>query len=93
MIYRSFGNTNRNISAIGFGRPITFGLPQARTKGSHHPQCDRPRHTFMDNCWDYHNGESERRMGLALGDGYRKESVPDDQIRWPDEGLHGPPDR
>src|ERR1035437_1939735 len=28
--------------------------------------------TFMDNCWDYHNGESERRMGLALGDGYRK---------------------
>jgi predicted aldo/keto reductase-like oxidoreductase len=28
--------------------------------------------TFMDNCWDYHNGESERRMGLALGDGYRQ---------------------
>ena len=26
---------------------------------------------FMDNCWDYHDGESERRMGLALGDGYR----------------------
>jgi predicted aldo/keto reductase-like oxidoreductase len=25
--------------------------------------------TFMDNCWDYHNGESERRMGLALGHG------------------------
>src|ERR1035441_10440463 len=28
--------------------------------------------TLMDNCWDYHNGESERRMGLALGDGYRQ---------------------
>ncbi len=27
--------------------------------------------TFLDNCWDYHDGESERRMGKALGDGYR----------------------
>ncbi|HEY2760195.1 MAG TPA: aldo/keto reductase, partial [Pirellulales bacterium] len=27
--------------------------------------------TFMDNCWDYHDGESERRMGKALQDGYR----------------------
>ena len=28
--------------------------------------------TFMDNCWDYHGGESERRMGNALRDGYRQ---------------------
>jgi aryl-alcohol dehydrogenase-like predicted oxidoreductase len=27
--------------------------------------------TFLDNCWDYHDGEAERRMGLALRDGYR----------------------
>ncbi len=27
--------------------------------------------TFMDNSWDYHDGESERRMGQALRDGYR----------------------
>jgi aryl-alcohol dehydrogenase-like predicted oxidoreductase len=26
----------------------------------------------MDNCWDYLDGESERRMGLALRDGYRQ---------------------
>jgi aryl-alcohol dehydrogenase-like predicted oxidoreductase len=26
---------------------------------------------FMDNCWDYNDGESERRMGKALADGYR----------------------
>ncbi len=28
--------------------------------------------TFMDNCWDYHGGGSEVRMGKALRDGYRK---------------------
>jgi len=28
--------------------------------------------TFMDNSWDYNNGESELRMGKALSEGYRK---------------------
>jgi aryl-alcohol dehydrogenase-like predicted oxidoreductase len=28
--------------------------------------------TFMDNCWDYHEGLSEERMGKALKDGYRQ---------------------
>jgi aryl-alcohol dehydrogenase-like predicted oxidoreductase len=27
--------------------------------------------TFMDNCWDYHDGKSEMWMGDALRDGYR----------------------
>jgi aryl-alcohol dehydrogenase-like predicted oxidoreductase len=27
--------------------------------------------TFLDNSWDYNGGESERRMGAALRDGYR----------------------
>jgi aryl-alcohol dehydrogenase-like predicted oxidoreductase len=29
---------------------------------------------FMDNCWDYNDGESERRMGKALSDGYREKA-------------------
>ncbi len=28
--------------------------------------------TFLDNCWDYNDGQSEIRMGKALRDGYRK---------------------
>lgn len=28
--------------------------------------------TFMDNCWDYNEGQSEIRMGKALRDGYRQ---------------------
>src|SRR5690242_15068539 len=27
---------------------------------------------FMDNCWDYNDGASEKRMGNALKDGYRE---------------------
>jgi aryl-alcohol dehydrogenase-like predicted oxidoreductase len=30
--------------------------------------------TFMDNSWDYNDGESEIRMGKALKDGYRKKA-------------------
>ena len=41
--------------------------------------------TFLDNCWDYNNGQSEIRMGKALRDGYRQKSFPDDEDRWADE--------
>jgi uncharacterized protein len=29
---------------------------------------------FLDNCWDYNDGESEVRMGKALQDGYRQKA-------------------
>jgi len=29
---------------------------------------------FLDNCWDYNNGNSEIRMGKALRDGYRQKA-------------------
>jgi predicted aldo/keto reductase-like oxidoreductase len=30
---------------------------------------------FMDNCWDYHDGVAEERMGKALAEGGRREKV------------------
>ena len=30
--------------------------------------------TFMDNSWDYHEGESEKRLGKALLGGYRSKA-------------------
>ena len=29
---------------------------------------------FLDNCWDYNDGQSEVRMGKALRDGYRQKA-------------------
>lgn len=31
--------------------------------------------TFMDNCWDYHDGVAEERMGAALAAGGRRDKV------------------
>ncbi|GAC1465367.1 MAG: aldo/keto reductase [Isosphaeraceae bacterium] len=31
--------------------------------------------TFMDNCWDYHDGLAEERMGKALAEGGRRDKV------------------
>jgi len=72
MPMRNFGRTTEKISAIGLGG-FHLGMPKD-------PQLAvRIVRTavdgginFLDNCWDYHDGESERRMGLALRDGYRQ---------------------
>lgn len=31
--------------------------------------------TFLDNCWDYHDGKAEQRMGTALSEGGRRDKV------------------
>jgi uncharacterized protein len=31
--------------------------------------------TFLDNCWDYHDGAAEERMGKALAEGGRRDRV------------------
>ncbi|MEK6303337.1 MAG: aldo/keto reductase [Acidobacteriota bacterium] len=75
MIYRTLGSTGEKVSAIGVGGwhlslkhvDEELSLRIVRTA------IDRGVN-FMDNCWDYNDGESERRMGKALGDGYREKA-------------------
>jgi aryl-alcohol dehydrogenase-like predicted oxidoreductase len=72
MQYRILGRTGAKVSIIGIGgyhigqpRDPDYGIKIIRTAIDNGV-------TFMDNSWDYHLGESERRMGLALRDGYRQ---------------------
>jgi aryl-alcohol dehydrogenase-like predicted oxidoreductase len=73
MMYRTLGRTGERVSAIGLGG-FHLGLPavdESLALRIVHTAIDRGI-TFMDNCWDYHDGESERRMGKALRDGRRE---------------------
>jgi len=72
MIYRTLGKTGEKVSAIGLGgahigRAASAELAIAVVRAA----IDRGI-TFMDNCWDYVNGEAEVRMGNALRGGYRQ---------------------
>ena len=75
MPYRTLGRTGAKVSLVGLG-----GHHIGRAYVS---QEDSTRivHTaldsginFLDNCWDYNNGLSEERMGIALKDGYRQKA-------------------
>jgi aryl-alcohol dehydrogenase-like predicted oxidoreductase len=73
MPYRTFGNTQEKISLIGLGG-FHFANPRDPAESTRilHKAVDSGIN-FMDNCWDYHNGDSEVRMGNALKEGnYRK---------------------
>ena len=69
---RALGRTHEMVSAIGLGgwhlglkhvdEPLSLRIV--------HNAIDRGI-TFMDNSWDYNEGQSEMRMGKALRDGYR----------------------
>ncbi len=72
MLYRTLGRTGERVSAIGVGG-WHLGLPGVDEQSSIRiirTAVDRGIN-FLDNCWDYHEGRSEIRMGKALRDGYR----------------------
>jgi aryl-alcohol dehydrogenase-like predicted oxidoreductase len=74
MLYRKFGRTGETVSAIGLGGSHIAKPSLAQTEATRliHQAIDRGI-TFMDNCWDYHEGRSERWMGEALAqEGYRQ---------------------
>jgi aryl-alcohol dehydrogenase-like predicted oxidoreductase len=72
MPYRMLGRTGEKVSAIGLGGHH-IGQPKEPQLGIRliRNAIDRGIN-FMDNCWDYHDGDSEIRMGAALRDGYRQ---------------------
>ncbi len=74
MLYRSFGKTGEKVSAIGLGGHH-IGRPKDPEVGIHiiRTALDNGMN-FLDNCWDYNDGESEVRMGKALRDGYRQKA-------------------
>ncbi|HYM02920.1 MAG TPA: aldo/keto reductase [Stellaceae bacterium] len=74
MIYRTLGTTGEKVSAIGLGGHH-IGRPRDAAEGIRiiRSALDRGMN-FLDNCWDYHDGESEIRMGNALRDGYRQKA-------------------
>jgi hypothetical protein len=72
MLYRILGKTGEKVSAIGLGG-YHIGHPPDAADAIRIVRSAIDRGiTFMDNCWDYHDGESERRMGIALRDGFRQ---------------------
>jgi len=72
MIYRTFERTGIKVSALGLGGSHV-GSPSDENVGIRIVRSAIDRGiTFMDNCWDYHDGKSEVVMGKALRDGYRE---------------------
>jgi aryl-alcohol dehydrogenase-like predicted oxidoreductase len=72
--YRTLGRTGEKVSVVGLGG-YHIGKPKDEQEGIRliRTAIDGGIN-FMDNCWDYHDGGSEIRMGKALRDGYRKRS-------------------
>ncbi len=68
---RKLGRTGVHVSMIGLGG-WHMAVPDDVNESIRivHSAIERGIN-FLDNCWDYHDGESERRMGLALRGGYR----------------------
>jgi predicted aldo/keto reductase-like oxidoreductase len=72
MQYRTLGKTGERVSAVGLGG-FHIGKPESRDESIRLIRAAIDGGiSFMDNSWDYHKGESERRMGMALRDGYRE---------------------
>lgn len=68
--YRTLGRTGEKVSCIGVGG-FHIGNPSEEEAIKIIRTAVDSGINFMDNCWDYHDGDSEVRMGKALRDGYR----------------------
>ena len=75
MPYRTLGRTGEQVSLVGMGG-FHIGKPDTDAEGINliHSGIDRGIN-FMDNSWDYNNGNSEVRMGKALSQGGYRQKV------------------
>jgi predicted aldo/keto reductase-like oxidoreductase len=73
MIYRPLGSTGEQVSVIGVGGSHIGGkdVDEALAIRIIRTAMDRGIN-FLDNSWDYSDGDSETRMGKALLNGYRE---------------------
>ena len=72
MPYRTLGQTGEKVSLLGLGGyHIGVQADEGESIGIIRSAIDHGVN-FMDNCWDYNDGQSEIRMGKALRDGYRQ---------------------
>ena len=68
--YRFLGSTGEKVSLVGLGG-FHLGRPTEEESIRIVRTAIDNGINFMDNSWDYNNGQSEIRMGKALRDGYR----------------------
>jgi predicted aldo/keto reductase-like oxidoreductase len=73
---RTLGRTGELVSLVGLGgfHLANHGLDAPAAIRLVHAAVDRGI-TFLDNCWDYNDGESEERMGRALAEGGYRDRV------------------
>jgi predicted aldo/keto reductase-like oxidoreductase len=71
---RTLGHTGERVSALGLGGSHIGQGPTSREAVRIMRSAIDRGLTFMDNSWDYNDGESEIRMGKALKDGYRQKA-------------------
>jgi aryl-alcohol dehydrogenase-like predicted oxidoreductase len=70
--YRMLGRSGEKVSMVGLGG-YHLGNPKEEQDSIRIIRAGIDNGiNFLDNCWDYHNGDSEVRMGKALRDGYRQ---------------------
>src|SRR5437870_12933599 len=72
MRYRALGRTGEQVSLIGLGGHHIGRQKDEKDSIQIIRAAIDAGINFMDNCWDYHDGGSEIRMGKALLDGYRQ---------------------
>jgi uncharacterized protein len=73
--YHSLGRTGEKVSMVGVGG---YHIGQQSVSEQKAIRIVRTALdagiNFLDNCWDYNNGQSEIRMGKALRNGYRQKA-------------------